>query len=84
MHSFHSELTYFNSIKKDMLKHNYGQFALIKGKKLMGTFTTSQQAYESGIKQFGNEIFLIKQILKEDPIQKIPALTHSFIHARIY
>lgn len=75
------ELQYFEHMKPELLKTHPGQYALIKGQTLAGTFTTFQEAYEAGISTFGNEPFLIKQIIEKEMPQKLPALTHSLLHA---
>lgn len=68
------ELEYYESIKTELLKNYLGQYALIKGKKLEGTFTTSEQAYAVGVAKFSNQPFLIKKIIEKEEIQHIPAL----------
>lgn len=68
------ELHFFEKNKEEYLKHYEGQFALIKGKKLIGSFTTEEEAYKAGVEQFGNTPFLIKQVVKKEPINAIPAL----------
>lgn len=47
----------------------------MKGRKLIGTFSTLQLAYSHGIERFGNTPLLIRQILPADPSYKIPAFT---------
>jgi len=76
------ELAYFERIKPDLLKHHLGQFALIKGEVLVGTFTKREEAYEEGVKRFGNVPMLIKQVVTEEPVQQIPALMHGLLNAR--
>ncbi len=77
------ELQYFEKIKADLLKTNKGQFALIKGEELLGTFSTMEEAYKQGVDRFGVEPFLIKQIVEIEEKQKIPALTSYLIHANL-
>ena len=68
------ELHFFEKNKEEYLKHYKGQFVLIKGKKLIGSFTTEEEAYKTGVEQFGNTPFLINQVVKKEPINAIPAL----------
>jgi hypothetical protein len=80
--SLDQEVSYYESIKPKLLEHNEGQFVLIKGKELIGAFTKEGEAYEAGVKKFGNQPFLIKQVLPEDRTEILPALTLGLIRAR--
>lgn len=75
------ELEYFISVKEELLKHYKGQFALIKGKELIGTYTTWEEAFNGGVKQLGNVPFLIKQIQEKDEFVQFPALIVGAISA---
>ena len=77
------EIAYFNSIKPKLLESQRGQFALVKGEELIGTFTKDQEAYEAGVKRFGKQAFLIKQILPEEPKETLPTLSAGLIRARL-
>jgi len=44
------EWSYFEKIKGEMLKTQKGKFALIKGEELVGTFTTTEEAYREGVR----------------------------------
>lgn len=77
------ELEYFNAHRNEWLKHYEGKFALVKDGQLAGTFDTPPDAYEEGIKRFGNTPFLIKQVLKEERVEQIPALNLGILHARL-
>lgn len=68
------ELHFFEKNKKDYLKHYEGQFVLIKGKEFIGSYTNEEEAYKVGVEKFGNVPFLIKQVVKDEPINAIPAL----------
>lgn len=69
------ELKYFESIRSELLESSKGQFALIKGKDLIGTFKSEAEAYRAGIEKYGNVPFLIKEIIPEDSIDFIPVLS---------
>ncbi len=63
------ELKCFDGQKPDLLKRFEGQFALIKGNQLIGTYASELDAYVQAIKQLGNVPFLIKLIVaKEEPV----------------
>lgn len=76
------EIAYFEESRSELLKKYEGQFALIKGRELLGTFTTFEEAYDAGVAKLGNVSFLVKPIIKDEPVQKLPALTHQLIDAR--
>lgn len=68
------ELKYFQANKADLLQHHGGQYALIHGQELVGTFSTFAEAFQEGAKRFGTEPFLVQHISdKPDQIQ-YPAL----------
>ena len=75
------EQKYFEELKPELLKHNLGQFVLIKGRELLGTFTKLEEAYAEGVKRLGNVPMLIKQVVPEEPVHYIPALTHGLLRA---
>lgn len=77
------ELRYFEAQKKEWLQHYKGQFALIKGEELLGTFTSSEEAFDAGIEKVGNQPFLIKQVLDKDPEIQYPALAVGLLHVDI-
>lgn len=76
-----TELEFYNSKKAELLAHHKGQFALIKGKKLIGTYTTWDEALKDGIKQLGNVPFLIKEVQEREEIVQFPALAVGAINA---
>ncbi|MCX5973336.1 MAG: hypothetical protein NTU59_01425 [Coprothermobacterota bacterium] len=76
------ELDYFKSIKEDLLKRYEDKFALIKGRELVNTFTTWEEAFNAGIERFGNVPFLIKPIQEEDERIQFPALVVGAINAK--
>jgi hypothetical protein len=80
--SLKDELGYFQERKDELLKQFRGQFALIRGRELFGTFTTYAEAYEAGVKMFGNAPMLIRRIAEEEPMEQAPALMHGLLRIR--
>ncbi len=78
-----TELEYFQKHKQEYLKLYKGQFVLIKGESLAGTFTTEAEAYKAGLEKFGNEPFFIKQVLDDDGMVFNPALTVGVLNVRL-
>ena len=80
--SLKEEVEYFQERKEELLQKSQGQFALIRGRELLGTFTTYAEAYEAGVERFGNAPMLIRRITKEDPTEQVPALMHGLLKTR--
>lgn len=76
-----TEARYYARIKPELLKDRKGKFALIKGEKLIGTFDTDLDAYNAGLKELGNEPFLIIQVLEVNPHPWIPIVQLGLINA---
>ena len=77
------ELKHFEAIKGELLAHNKDQFAVIKGDTLVGTYTTPGEAFEEGVRRFGNTSFLIQQVREEAEIVQMPALAVGAINADV-
>jgi hypothetical protein len=75
------ETAYFESHKSEMLQHYLGQFALIHGDDLLGTFTRFEEAFDEGIKRLGNHPFLIRQVVEDEAPVQFPALVLGMISA---
>ena len=69
------EMDFFLSQKSNLMKTNKDQFALIKGRKIIGAFTTFEEAYKAGVEKLGNVPFLIKQVTEQEIVHRIPALS---------
>lgn len=69
-----AEIEYFESQRAQLLQNHEGQFALVTDQRIVGTFTTEEEAYEAGLRQLGNKPFLIRQIRSQEPPMQAPAL----------
>ena len=63
------ELETFNRNRTALLGQARGKFALIKGDRIVDLFESQQDAINRGYKEFGNEPFLVKQILEVDTLE---------------
>ena len=79
----HVELAYFQQRRGHLLAEHHGKYALVKGKKLVGTFDTHEAAYENGVNRFGNVPFLIKEIREHDEVVRLPALSLGLLRAHL-
>ncbi len=75
------EFAYFETRRRELLQQHAGQYALIIGQRLVGTFETAEQAYEEGLAAYGNVPMLIHQITEEETIAQIPVLALVRGHA---
>jgi hypothetical protein len=78
---FDTEIAYFEAHRQEWVANHYGKFAVLQGEAVYGFFDTGLNAYESGVRQFGNTPFMIKEVLPEDFVLHIPALTHGLMYA---
>ena len=77
------ELATYEKMKADLLKTYEGKFALIHGEDFLGAYDTAENAYTEGVKRFGQESFLVKQIAKLDAVYRNQALSVGLLPARI-
>jgi hypothetical protein len=76
------ELAYYTAHREEILAAHEGQFVLIRGDQLAGAFTTEREAYEAGLKRFGNEPLLIRLVQRqEEELAHYPALVLGILHA---
>ena len=75
------ESAYFDAHKDELLQHYRGQYALIHGDALLGTFTQFNEAFEAGIERIGNQPFFIRQVADDAPTVQVPALAVGMISA---
>jgi len=61
-----AELRYFNAHRSELLQQAEGQFALVKGDSLIGTFENEAAAIRHGYEVLGNVPFLVKRITHVD------------------
>lgn len=77
------ELAAFEERKAELLKMHLNQFALIKGRELIGVFPTQEEAYEAGVKRFASKAFLIKRIVEKEEPEQVPLLAYAIRRANI-
>jgi hypothetical protein len=57
------ELATYEQHRSELLDAHAGQWVLIRGQEIAGTFDTQNDAIADGYRRFGNVPFLVKQIL---------------------
>jgi len=75
------ELAYFEAHKSELLSTYQGQFALIYGDELLGTYTRFEEAFEAGVARLGNESFLVQPIVENAGQVQFPALAVGLLRA---
>jgi hypothetical protein len=65
---FERELEYYAQHKATYLEQFPGLFVLIKGDRMLGPFPSAESAYTTGLHTFGLVPFLVKQVLKREPV----------------
>ena len=80
---FIEEQKTFEEKKAELLRLCEGKYAVIRGGKLLGTYDTPTAAYEAGIREWGDEPFMVKRVLREEPIQQMPALYRGIGYANL-
>ncbi|MCL5674217.1 MAG: DUF5678 domain-containing protein [Candidatus Omnitrophica bacterium] len=77
------ELKFYERKKEEFLKEHENQFVLIKDEKVIGFYNSPEEAYDEGAKLFGLEPFFIKEVVRNEQIESIPALTYGLTNASI-
>ena len=77
------EISTYEKMKEELLKTYAGKFALIHGEELCGTYDTTENAYAEGVKRFGTDPFLVREITAQPQIYRNQALALGLIHARL-
>lgn len=62
------ELKTYEKEKEKLLSEGKGKFVLIKGDEIIGIYTSQEDALAEGYKRFGNEEFLVKEIIEIEPV----------------
>jgi hypothetical protein len=75
------ELEAFEAQLNDLLAEHEGKFALVKDGKVIGTFDNEGDAYTEGVKRFGEDVFLVRQIVSAKTLEALPALFSGVINA---
>jgi hypothetical protein len=66
------ELAFFEQHRAEYVSRFPGLFVLIKGQEMHGPFPTAETAYEAGLNRYGLEPFLVKQVLRDEPVGYAP------------
>lgn len=76
-----AERTYFRNQRKKLLQKYGAVFVLIKGRKLIGTFETADDALSEGARLYGSDSFLMRHLEESDEGLYIPALNLGLLRS---
>lgn len=75
MDKLDKEYQYFRVNRNELLKQYKDKFIVIKDQKVVGSYSTEQEAYEDSVQKFELGTFLLQKCVVEDEEQK--AVFHS-------
>lgn len=75
------ERKFFTSHQSEWQKAYSGKFVLVKGEALSGVFDSDATAVSEGIRRFGLEPFLVRNVAEKEEEIRIPALMFGLLHA---
>ena len=77
-----AERTYYRNQRKKLLQKHGPVFVLIKGRKLIGTFQTADDALSEGARLYGSDSFLVRNLEEPDREFYIPALSLGLLRSK--
>lgn len=83
MSSLDAELRYFEDHLAGWLEHHRGKHVAVRDGEEAGFFDTSENAYRAALRLWGNVPMLIKQVLEQEPVERIPALMCGLLDAHL-
>lgn len=75
-----AERQFFEANRNDLVQRHEGQYVLVLDDSLVGVFPTAEDAYAEGLARFGIRAFLVKKILRNEPVAFVPVLSVSPAH----
>ena len=75
------ERKFFQEHQAEWQRIHPGKFVLVKGETLGGVFDSDATAVSEGIRRFGLEPFLVRNVEEKEEAIRIPALMFGLLHA---
>jgi len=75
------ERKFFKEHQAEWQKAYAGKFVLVKGEALCGVFDSDSTAVSEGIRRFGLEPFLVRNVVEKEEAIHIPALMFGLLNA---
>jgi len=73
------EVDFYNQNKKEFLDKYTNRYLLIKENKLIGDFSTQNEAAGEGVRRFGAGPFLVRLSGEDTAVESVPALTWGLL-----
>ncbi|MCY4541458.1 MAG: hypothetical protein OXB95_03550 [Rhodobacteraceae bacterium] len=73
-HLLGTEIEFYETNKDEFLHKHTNRHLLIKGRKLVGDFSTMNQAVGEGFRRFGTDPFLVRLSGEDTPTFTVPLL----------
>ena len=64
----------FQAVKEELLKLCEGKYAVVRRSEMLGVFDTPEAAYEAAVDKWGDELFMIKKVEREETIEHVTRL----------
>ena len=66
------ESALYEAKKSEWLQSHRDEFAVVKGKDLLGFFSSFHEAYSAGVEKYGiNTDFLVKRVVPQEPLFEV-------------
>ena len=80
---FAEEMRAYEERKADLLKLCEGKYAVFKGSEYLGVFDDPIAAYRAALSKWGNVLFMIRQVLSQEPVHHFPSLHLGLHHVHL-
>lgn len=77
-----TEIARYEELLPELLKSSEGKIAVIKGRDLLGTFNSMNEAYETLLPKYGFEQWLMRPIEARRPIYDLTNLHFGLISVK--
>ena len=77
------ERGYYDENLEEWLQKYSQRFVLVKGRTLIGTFDTHEDAERAAARRFGLESALIRRVQRHQPVYSNPAYTLGLMNVRL-
>jgi hypothetical protein len=79
-----SEIKTFRDQRARLLGAHEGEYVVVVGQTVLGTYATQDEAFEAGLSHCGPHTpFLLQHVTRTDPEQEMPALVHGLTDAHL-
>ncbi len=62
MENLQTEIAFYESKREELMNNHLGEWVLIRGNELIGTFESFEVAAQEAVKRFGSGPYLIRQV----------------------